>query len=182
MLSISRHLCVTHGCGPLHRSPLNLMGAFALVVAGIWLPAVAYAGQLEATSNGDAQASSLQAEAATLQPAPAGKEPPSCTPEKSTSANPRPSSHSVLLSWNASTSSDVGGYNVYRRVEKPGRTPGKTPEEATKINQEPVPTTNCIDYYVRLGETYSYYVVTADRRGVPGRGHSNTAFATIPPR
>jgi len=156
------------------RSPLNLLGASVLVIAGIGLPTAAYAGQLKPTSNTGTRSSSVQAETGTLQTAQAAKEPPSCTPEMSTQGDARPSSHSVTLFWKASTSPGVVGYNVYRR--------DKTSNTFGKINQKPVATTNCIDYFVQLGQTYYYYVVTADRPGVRESGSSNIAPAEIPPR
>jgi hypothetical protein len=155
------------------RSPLDLLGAFVLVIAGICLPATAYFGQLKPTSNSGTQHSSVQAETGTLQTAQAPKEPPSCTPEMSTQGDSRPSSHGVILSWKASTSPDVVGYNVYRR--------DKT-STFGKINQKPVATTNCIDYFVQLVQTYYYYVVTADHLGVRESSSSNIVPAEIPPQ
>jgi len=146
---------------------MNLLGAFVLVIAGTCLPTTAYSGQLKLT-----QSSRLQAETGTLQTAQATKEPPSCTPEMSTQGETRPSPHSVYLSWKASTSPSVVGYNVYRSVN--------TPDRFSKINQKPVSTTSCIDYFVRAGQTYFYYVVTSDRPGVPESAHSNIAPAPIP--
>ena len=154
------------------RSPLNLLGALVLVIAGICLTTAAYAGQLKPTSNSDTQSSSLQAETGTLQTAQAAKEPPSCTPEMSAQSDTRPSSHSVTLSWKASTSPGVVGYNVYRR--------DKTSPAFGKINQKPIATTSCIDYFVQLRHKYYYYVVAADHLGAREGGHSNTAQAKIP--
>jgi hypothetical protein len=154
------------------RGPLNLLGAFVCVIAGICLHTAAYAGQLKPTSNTSSQSSSVQAETGTLQTAQAGKEPPSCTPEMSTQGDARPSSHSVILSWKASTSPGVVGYDVYRR--------DKTSNTFSKINQKPVATTNCVDYFVQLGHKYFYYVVAADHLGVREGGHSNIAQAPIP--
>jgi hypothetical protein len=122
------------------RCPLDLLGAVVVVIAGICLPTITYAGQLKLTSDSGTLSSSQQAETGIPQTPQAAKEPPSCTPEMSTKGDARPSSHSVLLSWNASNSPGVVGYNVYRR--------DKTSETFGKINQKPVPTTNCIDYFV----------------------------------
>jgi hypothetical protein len=147
------------------RSPVNLLGAFVFVMAGICLPRTAYAGQLNPTSNPSARSSSSQA----------AKEPPSCTPEMSAQGNTQPSAHSVILSWKASTSPGVVGYNVYRR--------DKTSAKFSKINQKPIATTNCIDYFVQLRHRYDYYVVAADHTehfGVREGGHSNIAQAKIP--
>jgi len=154
------------------RSPLNLLGALLLVIAGICLPTPAYAGQLKPTSNSDSQSSSLQAKTGAPQTAQAAKEPPSCTPEMSAQSHTRPSAHSVTLSWKASTSPGVVGYNVYRR--------DKTSPAFSKINQKPIATTSCIDYFVQLRNKYYYYVVAADHLGVREGGHAKIAQAKIP--
>jgi len=155
-------------------SPLDLLGAFILIIAEICLPTTTCAGQLKPASKSGAESSSLQAETGTLQTTQVAKEPPSCTPETSTQGDTRPSAHSVTLSWKASTSPGVVGYNVYRSV--------KTPDRFSKINPKPVSTTSCIDYFVQLGQKYYYYVVTSDRPGVPESAHSNIASAQIPPQ
>jgi hypothetical protein len=141
-----------------------------LAIAGISLPTTAYTGQVKPASNSSTQSPSLQAEKP-LQTLQAAKEPPSCTPEKSTRGDARPSSHTVTLSWKASTSLGVVGYNVYRR-DKTSR-PGK-------INQKPIAGTSCIDYFVELRHKYYYYVVAADHLGAREGGRSNTAQAKIP--
>jgi fibronectin type 3 domain-containing protein len=133
-----------------------------LVVAGICLHTTSYAGQLNPTSNPSGRSSSSQA----------AKEPPSCTPEMSAQSDARPSAHSVILSWKASTSTGVVGYNVYRR--------DKTSATFSKINQKPIATTNCVDYFVQLRHKYYYYVVAADHLGVREGGHSNIAQAKVP--
>jgi hypothetical protein len=135
----------------LSRSPMKLLGAFIFVMAGIWLPGAAYAGK-----------SGSQA----------ANEAPSCTPEMSIQGDARPSSHSVILSWKASTSPSVVGYNVYRR--------DKTSSTFGKINQKPITTTNCVDYFVQLRHKYFYYVVAADHQGAREGGHANIAHASIP--
>ena len=142
------------------------------MIAGICLPTTTYAGQLNPTSNTSARSSSSQAETGILKTGQAAKEPPSCTPEMSAQGDARPSAHSVILSWKASTSPGVVGYNVYRR--------DKTSPTFSKINQKPIATTNCIDYFVQLRHKYYYYVVAADHLGVREGGHSNTAQAPIP--
>jgi hypothetical protein len=138
-------------CLQLPRSPVNWLGAFIFVMAGICLPGTAYAGK-----------SGSQA----------AKEAPSCTPEMSIQGDSRPSSHSVILSWKASTSASVVGYNVYRR--------DKTSSTFAKINQKPIAATNCVDYFVQLQHKYFYYVVAADHQGAREGGHANIAHASIP--
>jgi fibronectin type 3 domain-containing protein len=147
------------------------MGVFVLV-AGICLSTAASFGQFESTSKSGAQSSSLRAETGTKQTTQAAKQPPSCT-ELSTQSNTQPL-HTVTLSWKASTSPGVVGYDVYRR--------DKTSPTFGKINQNPIATTNCVDNFVQLGHTYYYYVVTANRPGVQESVGSNTATARIPPR
>jgi hypothetical protein len=135
----------------LSRSPVNLLVAFIFLMAGICLSGAAYAAK-----------SGSQA----------AKEVPSCTPEMSIQGDARPSSHSVILSWNASTSPSVVGYNVYRREKKSST--------FSKINQKPIAATNCVDYFVQLRHKYFYYVVAADHQGAREGGHAKIAQASIP--
>jgi hypothetical protein len=136
-------------------------------MAGLYFSTTTYAGQVKPTPSSSNQSSGPQAEKILH----AAKELPSCTPEKSTRGDARPSSHSVTLSWKASTSPGVMGYNVYRR-DKTSR-PGK-------INQKPIAGTSCIDYFVELRHKYYYYVVAADHLGAREGGRSNTVPAKIP--
>ncbi len=80
-------------------------------------------------------------------------------------------SHSVTLTWNASTSANVAGYNVYRGTASGG--------PYTKLNSSLVPSLTYQDTTVQSGQTY-YYVTTA----VDGSGnestYSNQAQAVIP--
>jgi hypothetical protein len=73
--------------------------------------------------------------------------------------------HDVFLSWSASTSSGVVGYNVYR-----GTTPGG--ESSTPLNSTPISGTSYVDETVTAGTTY-YYVVKA----VNGSGEQSAASA-----
>src|SRR5207245_1314450 len=63
-----------------------------------------------------------------------------------------PPHHNVSLNWTSSTSTDVVGYNVYRRTIAGG--------PYTKINTSLNPTTAFVDNSVQAGQTY-YYVTTA---------------------
>jgi len=130
---------------------MNLLGALLFLMAEVCLPGTAHAGK-----------SGSQA----------AKEAPSCTPESSIQGDARPSSHSVILSWKASTSPSVVGYNVYRR--------DKTSSTFGKINQKPITTTNCVDYFVQLRHKYFYYVVATDHQGAREGGRANIAHASIP--
>jgi Abnormal spindle-like microcephaly-assoc'd, ASPM-SPD-2-Hydin len=78
--------------------------------------------------------------------------------------------HSVSLTWSASTSTGVTGYNVYR---------GTTSGQYSKITSSPIAASqlNYTDMAVQSG-TY-YYVVTAVESGAEST-YSNAATATIP--
>jgi Abnormal spindle-like microcephaly-assoc'd, ASPM-SPD-2-Hydin len=80
------------------------------------------------------------------------------------------SSHTVGLSWNASTSS-VMGYNVYRGSQSGG--------PYTKLNSSTLSGTSYSDSSVQSGTTY-YYVATAVDSSNVESGYSNQATATIP--
>ena len=64
--------------------------------------------------------------------------------------------HVVTLSWNASTSSDVTGYNVYRSPDS---------SSWTKINAGVVPSTLYNDSTVANGSTYYYAATSVDISG-----------------
>ena len=61
--------------------------------------------------------------------------------------------HDVILSWTASTTPGVVGYNVYRGTTSGGPYP-------TQLNSTPINGTTYSDETVQAGQTY-YYVVTA---------------------
>ena len=79
--------------------------------------------------------------------------------------------HSVSLSWNASTSSNVTGYNVYRASVSGG--------PYTKISSFPVTATTFLDSAAQAGVTY-YYVTTAVDSNNNESAYSNQATAVIP--
>jgi hypothetical protein len=79
--------------------------------------------------------------------------------------------HRVDLSWKASTSDDVIGYNVYR-----GDRPGGP---YWKINPVLDPSTVYVDTSAPDGHTY-YYVTTAVSSNHKESVHSNQVKATIP--
>jgi hypothetical protein len=81
-----------------------------------------------------------------------------------------PVQHSVVLTWNASTST-VTGYNVYRStVSGTGY---------TKLNSSLVSGVTYTDSTVQNGTTY-YYVTTAVDSGGSESVHSNEVSAPIP--
>lgn len=79
--------------------------------------------------------------------------------------------HSVNLSWDASTSQQVVGYNVFR-----GPNPGGP---YTQINASLDPNTFYTDSTVQPGQTY-YYVTTAVNNDNTQSGYSNQTEAVIP--
>ena len=82
-----------------------------------------------------------------------------------------PPAHYVGLSWTASTSQNITGYNVYRSLVSKGT--------YTRLNTALVPATSFQDANVSPGATY-YYVTTAmNSQGVEST-YSNQAQATVP--
>ena len=145
-------------------SVMSSSGEF--VVSGISLPAALAAGQslsftvtftpqtsgaasatLTFTSNA-ADSSSLQSLDGTGTPAP---------------------QHSVDLSWNASQSSGVVGYNVYRATDG----------SYSRINTALEATTSYTDVTVAAGTTYSYVVTAVDGQGVES-SYSAAVEAVVP--
>jgi len=79
--------------------------------------------------------------------------------------------HSVTLTWTASTSSNVIGYNIYRGPASSG--------PYTRITSLPVAGTTFTDNAVQSGQTY-YYVATAVDSSGRESAYSNSAQAVIP--
>jgi hypothetical protein len=89
----------------------------------------------------------------------------------STSSQGSSTAHTVALSWNPSTSSNIAGYNVYRSTTAGG--------SYARINSSPTNATKYADGSVAAGETY-YYVVTAVSSNGTESLHSNQISAVIP--
>ena len=85
-----------------------------------------------------------------------------------TGANP----HSVTLTWVASTSPNVTGYNIYRVTTSGG-------PYNTKLNSSPVSATNYLDGVVQSGQVYFYVVTAVDSSGNES-AFSNQAQGVIP--
>jgi hypothetical protein len=79
--------------------------------------------------------------------------------------------HIVNLSWNASTSTSVSGYNVYRGTSSAG--------PYSKINAALDSSMNYSDSTVQSGMTY-YYVTTAVDSSGTESSYSNLAQAVVP--
>ncbi len=83
-----------------------------------------------------------------------------------------PSPHSVTLTWTASISPNVSGYNVYRGTTSGG--------PYTKVNSALIAgQTYYLDTTVQAGLTY-YYVATAVDSSSSESAYSNQAQAVIP--
>lgn len=80
--------------------------------------------------------------------------------------------HTVSLSWTASTSANVTGYNIYRGTASGG-------PYATKLNSSPVVGTSYTDSTAQAGQTY-YYVATAVDSSSSESAYSNQAQAVVP--
>ncbi|HXJ94148.1 MAG TPA: choice-of-anchor D domain-containing protein [Terriglobia bacterium] len=80
-------------------------------------------------------------------------------------------SHYVSLSWAASTSSGVTGYNICRGTTSGG--------PYTQINSSLISATTYTDSNVVAGQAY-YYVTTAVNSSGVQSGYSNEASATVP--
>ena len=88
--------------------------------------------------------------------------------------------HDVVLSWNASTTSGIVGYNVYRGTTSGG-------ESATPLNSSPVAagctsTATCTytDVTVVAGTTYYYTVTAVASDGVQSAASTQAGPATVP--
>jgi hypothetical protein len=170
---------VTVGTQATRTGTLNASGAAvtvssdtvngsAFALGGLSLPVTIPAGQqvqftvtFTASANGVASGSISFASDASNSP----------TIESLTGTGVPPAQHSVNLSWTASTSQDVMGYNIYRGVKSGG--------PYSKINSVLNASTIYTDTTVVDSQTY-YYVTTAVNSGNQESAYSNQAQAVIP--
>ncbi len=78
---------------------------------------------------------------------------------------------SVALSWTASTSPGIAGYNAYRSTVSGG--------PYTKLDSSLISNTNYNDQTVQSGYTYYYVTTAVDSQGMES-AYSNEAVATVP--
>jgi hypothetical protein len=83
----------------------------------------------------------------------------------------QPVSHSATLTWTASRTSTVIGYNTYRGGQSGG--------PYTKLNASPVAATTNVDATVQAGQTYFWVVTAVDSNGTESV-FSNEVTATVP--
>jgi hypothetical protein len=81
--------------------------------------------------------------------------------------------HDVILSWTASTTPRISGYNVFRGTTSGG-------ESATPLNSTPIDATSYGDGNVTPGATYYYVVTTVGWDGVTQSIDSPEVSATVP--
>ena len=84
---------------------------------------------------------------------------------------PPPVVHSIMLTWGASTSAGVVGYNVYRGTVAGG--------PYTLLTSSPVSATSYTDTTGQAGQTYYYVVTSIDSSNVQS-SYSNVVSAAIP--
>jgi hypothetical protein len=82
-------------------------------------------------------------------------------------------SHDVILSWTASATPGVMGYDVYRGTTSHG-------ESSTPLNSTPINGTTYTDENVMAGVTYYYVVTAVASNGVTQSADSSEAAATVP--
>jgi hypothetical protein len=80
--------------------------------------------------------------------------------------------HWVSLSWTASTSSNVAGYNVYRGTASTG--------PFTKMNSSPINSISAVDNTVVPGQTYYYVATAVDTSGNESAYSSPSPAAVVP--
>jgi trimeric autotransporter adhesin len=81
--------------------------------------------------------------------------------------------HDVILTWAASTTSGVAGYNVYRGATSGG-------EGGTPLNSTPIAGTTFTDSNVLCGQAYYYVVTTVAADGTEQSPDSSEVSATVP--
>lgn len=81
--------------------------------------------------------------------------------------------HDVILTWTASASSGVAGYNVYRGTTSGG-------ESTTPLNSSPITGTTYADTNVQAGQAYYYMVTALSSSGTTQSVDSSEASATVP--
>jgi len=155
-----------------NQNPVTISGAGSssgeFVLSGISLPMTLNAGQSASFSVAFTPASSGSTSATLSFMSDATDSPASSTLVGTGQA---PAQHDVDLSWNASSSSDVIGYNVYRGSASGG--------PYSQINSALEASTAYADSSVTSGSTY-YYVTTAVAQDGSESIYSNEVGAAIP--
>ncbi|GAC1514887.1 MAG: hypothetical protein NVS1B11_30610 [Terriglobales bacterium] len=153
--------------GPVTVGSATIVGT-QFIISGISFPLALGAGQstsfaITFSPRGSGAASSLMTFASGVSS--------SSTLPMSGSGVAAPTRHSVALSWNPSTSSNVVGYYVYRGSMAGGA--------YSKMNSNMASGTGYTDFAVQGGQTY-YYVVTAVDGAGAESAYSSPISAVIP--
>lgn len=101
-------------------------------------------------------------------PTPGG---PGPTPTPTPTPTPAPAVHTVSVTWNASTTSGLAGYNVYRGTVSGG--------PYSRITSTPTTALQFTDSAVTAGQTYFYVVTAVSGNGVESVT-SNEMKVTVP--
>ena len=102
---------------------------------------------------------------------------PTTTTEALTGTGVAASTHSVALSWTASTSSNISGYNVYRA---PYTTSSSSCGSFAKINSVPDTGTLYTDFSVTNGSVYCYATTAVDTSNVESAYSNIVSNVQIP--
>jgi hypothetical protein len=81
--------------------------------------------------------------------------------------------HDVVLSWTASTTGGVAGYNIYRGTKSGG-------ESSTPLNSGPINGTDYTDETVTAGVQYYYTITSVTSDGGAQSAPSSETNATVP--
>jgi hypothetical protein len=81
--------------------------------------------------------------------------------------------HDVVLTWTASSTSGILGYDIYRGTSSGG-------ESTAPLNSSPVSATTYVDTNVTPGTTYYYVVTAVAANGTTQSSASTEASATVP--
>lgn len=81
--------------------------------------------------------------------------------------------HDVVLTWTASPTSGISGYDIFRGTSAEA-------ESTTPLNSTPVDATTYVDSNVTAGQTYYYVVSAVASNGTTQSSVSNEASATVP--
>jgi hypothetical protein len=83
----------------------------------------------------------------------------------------QPITHTVVLTWVSSTSTNIQGYNLYRSTA--------SGSGYSKLNASPLPSTSYIDSSVTSGQTYFYVATTVDNTDSES-AYSSQSTAAVP--
>jgi len=149
----------------VRRIPLALLGFIILAAGGLHAQTTGCAGQPDVGSdraNNESQGAAITS--CRNLPDPAEN-------RRANGPGGPPLGHMVCLSWKASTSRHVIGYNIYRRLNSTRR---------EKLNLTPIRSTQCMDGPVFPGYTYRYHVRAVDSTGKESAPSNHAIVQLLP--